>query len=366
MDFALNEQQEMLQATARDFLAATWPEKALRAMAADEKGYTPELWRRMAELDLLGLSLPEEHGGVGDFLDLAVVLEEMGRACFLTPFFSAVVLGAGAIMEAGSEEQKKKYLPEIDAGKSIITLALAEETGGYTSEAIKMKATRRGGDFVLNGRKYFVPDAHVAHHIICAALTGKGVTLFIVDINTQGISIHPLKTISGEKMCMVDFANVKVGAECVLGEVDKGWPAVERVIARAAVARCAEMVGIARQVLKITLDYARERVAFGHPIGAFQAIQHRCADMLTDTEGAWLATYRAAWCLSQGLPAAREVAVAKSWAGQACRRVCASAHQVHGAIGFTKDHILHLYTRKASAGESSFGGVDFWLEKLGE
>jgi 3-oxocholest-4-en-26-oyl-CoA dehydrogenase beta subunit len=369
LDFALNEQQEMLQAAARDFLAAEWPEKVLRAMAADEKGYTPELWRRMAGMNLLGLSLPEEYGGVGDFLDLAVVLEEMGRACFLTPFFATVVLGAGAIMEAGSEAQKKQYLPAVDAGKSIITLALLEETGGYTPEAIKMKAARRGGKLVLNGRKYFVPDAHVADHIICAARTGKSadnITLFLVDINIPGLNIRPLKTISGEKVCTVDFDNTVVGAEYILGELDRGWPAVEKIIARAAVARSAEMVGVARQVLRMTLDYAKERVAFGHPIGAFQAIQHRCADMLTDAEGAWLATYRAAWRLSQGLPATREVAVAKSWTGQACRRVCASAHQVHGAIGFTKDHVLHLYTRKASAGESSFGDADFWLEKLGE
>ena len=354
----------MLQAAARDFLAAEWPEKVLRAMAADEKGYTPELWRRMAGINLLGLSLPEEHGGVGDFLDLAVVLEEMGRACFLTPFFSTVVLGAGAIMEAGSETQKKKYLPAIGAGKSIITLALTEESGRYMPDDMQTRAFRRGNEFVLTGRKLFVPDAHLADHIICAARISKGITLFVVDIKLDGLSIQPHKTISGEKLCTVDFNEVVVGREDVLGALSGGWPAVEKIIERAAVARSAEMVGIARQVLKITLDYAKERVAFGHPIGAFQAIQHRCADMLTDTEGTWLATYRAAWRLSQGLPATREVAVAKSWAGQACRRVCASAHQVHGAIGFTQDHILPLYTRKASAGESSSGDSDFWLERI--
>jgi alkylation response protein AidB-like acyl-CoA dehydrogenase len=368
LDFALNEQQEMLQAAARDFLAAEWPEKVLRAMAADAKGFTKELWQRMAELDLLGLSLPEEHGGVGDFLDLAVVLEEMGRGCFLTPFFTTVVLGAGAIMAAGSEAQKKQYLPAIAAGKSIITLAVTEESGRYVPDDMQMRAFRRGSEFVLTGRKYFVPDAHVADHIICATRAGAGdnTTLFMVDIKKDGINVHPLKTISGEKLCTVDFNEVVVGREDIIGVLGGGWPVVEKIIERAAVARSAEMVGIARQVLKITLDYARERTAFGHPIGAFQAIQHRCADMITDTEGAWLATYRAAWRLSQGLPAAREAAVAKSWSGQACRRVCASAHQVHGAIGFARDHILHLYTRKASAGESSFGDADFWLEKLGE
>jgi alkylation response protein AidB-like acyl-CoA dehydrogenase len=368
VDFALDEQQEMLQAMARDFLAAEWPEKVLRAMATDEKGYTPELWRRLAGMNLLGLSLPEEYGGVGGFLDLAVVLEEMGRACFLTPFFTAVVLGAGAIMEASSEDQKQQYLTGISVGEKIVTLALTED-GGYAPETIQMKAERRGDGFILSGRKLFVPDAGAADYIICAVRTGEAkdaITLFIVDINKDGISRQPLKGISGEKLYAVDFNNVAAGPEEVLGELDKGWPAVEKVLARAAVARCAEMVGVCRQVLKITLDYAKERVAFGHPIGTFQAIQHRCADMLVDTEGAGFATYRAAWRLNEGLPAAREVAAAKAWVGQACRRVSASAHQVHGAIGFTHDHILHFYTRKASAAEASFGDGDYWLEKLAE
>lgn len=365
MDFALDEQQEMLQAAVRDFLAAEWPEKVLRAMAADEKGYTSELWRRMAGMNLLGLSLPEEWGGVGGFLDLAAVLEEMGRACFLTPFFAAVVLGAGVIMEAGSEDQQKRYLPAIAAGESVITLALAEEAGGCTPESIQVKAARRGKEFFISGRKLFVPDAHAADHIVCAARTTEGVTLFIVDIKRAGLNVRPIKTISGEKLYTVDFKNVAVGPENMLGEAGQGWPAVEKIIGRAAVARCAEMVGIARQVLKMTLDYAKERVAFGHPIGAFQAIQHRCADMLVDAEGARLATYQAAWRISQGLPVGREVAIAKSWAGQACRRVCASAHQVHGAIGFTEDHILNLYTKKASAAAASFGDADYYLDKLG-
>jgi alkylation response protein AidB-like acyl-CoA dehydrogenase len=363
LNFALDEQQEMLQAMARDFLAAEWPEKVLRAMAADDRGYTPELWRKMAAANLLGLSLPEEYGGVGGFLDLAVVLEEMGAACFLTPFFAAVVLGAGIIMAAGREEQKQRYLPGIAAGEKIVTLAPAEKAGDYTPDGVQMRAVERRGDYVISGRKLFVPDAHVADHIVCATRTSRGITLFIVDINQAGIRVKPQKVISGEKLCTVDFDNVPVD---VLGEAGGGWPAVEKVLSRAAVARCAEMAGIARQVLRITLDYAKERTAFGHPIGAFQAIQHRFADMVTDAEGARYVAYQAAWCLDRGLDAEKEVAAARAWVGQACRRVCASAHQVHGAIGFTRDHVLNLYTRKASAAEASFGGSDFFIEKLGE
>ncbi len=364
MDFALNEQQEMMQTLARDFLTSEYPEKVLRATVKDEKGFTPELWQKMAATNLLGLSIPEEYGGVGDFLDLTVVLEEMGRVCFISPFFATVILGASAIMEAGNEEQKKKYLPGIVEGKSIVTLAVAELAGKYTADAVQVKAVRRGGDFVIDGTKLFVPDAHVANYLVCVARTGDGVTLFIVDINTPGIIVKLLNTIVGDKQCEVNFNNVTVSGEDMLGEKDKGWPCVEKILQRANVARCAEMVGGAQQVLKMTLDYAKERIAFGHPIGAFQSIQHRCADMLIDIDGSRFVTYQAAWRINVGLPAARETAIAKAWVGQACRRVMHSAHQVHGAVGFSEDHILHFYTKKASANEFSFGDVNYQLTKI--
>ena len=364
MDFALNEQQEMMQTLARDFLTAEFPDKVLRAMAADEKGYTPELWKKLAETNLPGLSIPEEHGGVGDFLDLIVVLEEMGRACFIGPFFSSVVLGASTIIEAGSEAQKQQYLPGIAEGKTIITLALAEESGKYTADSIQTKAIKQGNDYVVNGRKLFVTDGAAADYLICAASTGKGISLFIVDKDNPGVTCTPLKIVSGDKQSEVTFDNVKVSGENILGEINKGWSYIEKVLQKANVARCAEMVGLAQQALNISLDYAKERIAFGHPIGAFQSIQHRCADMLIDVDGSRFATYQAAWRINEGLPADREAAIAKAWVSQACRRVMHSAHQVHGAVGFTEDHILHFYTKKARYSEFSFGGVDYHLEKL--
>jgi alkylation response protein AidB-like acyl-CoA dehydrogenase len=364
VDFALDEQQEMMQTLARDFLASEYPEKVLRAMVRDEKGFIPELWQKMTAMNLLGLSIPEDYGGAGDFLDLTVVLEEMGKVCFISPFFTTLVLGAGAIMEAGNEEQKKRYLPEIVAGRNIVTLAVAELAGKYTMETIQTKAVRQGSDFIIDGTKLFVPDAQAANYIICAARIGNGVTLFIVDIKIKGVTVKSIKTISGDKLAEVSLENVRVPAINILGEVSKGWPCLEKVLQRANVARCAEMVGMAEQVLKMTLDYAKERVAFGHPIGAFQSIQHRCADMLTDVDGARLVTYQAAWRINEGLPAARETALAKAWVSQACRRVMSSAHQVHGAIGFSEDHILHFYTKKTSASEFSFGDANEQLGKL--
>jgi alkylation response protein AidB-like acyl-CoA dehydrogenase len=370
VDFALNEQQEMMRTMARDFLAREYPEKLLREMAEDERGYTPELWRKMAEMNWTGLSLPEEYGGVGDFLDLTVVLEEMGRVCFISPFFATVVLGGSAIIEAARDDQKKRLLPDIASGKLILTLALTEPSARYTADAVTMKATPQNGGFIIQGTKLFVPDAHSSDFLICVARTKEaidpkdGVTLFLVDSQTPGISYTPLKTISGDKQCEVTFDNVRVLEESVMGEVDKGWPCVERVLARAAVARCAEMVGGAQRVLEMTLDYAKERTAFGHAIGAFQSLQHRCADMLVDVEGSRFVTYQAAWRLNEGIPAAKETALAKAWVNQAFRRVVTSSHQVHGAIGFTEDHILQFYTKRAKAHEFSFGDVNFHLEQL--
>jgi alkylation response protein AidB-like acyl-CoA dehydrogenase len=364
VDFALNEQQEMMQTLARDFLTTEFSDKVLRAMAADDKGYTTELWKKLVETNLLGLSIPEEYGGVGDFLDLVVVLEEMGRACFIGPFFSSVVLGASTIITAGSEEQKQTYLPGIAEGNTIITLALAEESGKYSADSVSTTAVQKGNDYVLNGKKLFVTDASAADYLICAAAMGRGISLFIVENNAPGVKCTSLKTISGDKQSEVAFDNVITSGDSVLGELDKGWQYMEKVLQKANIARCAEMVGLAQQALNISLDYARERIAFGHPIGAFQSIQHRCADMLIDVDGSRFATYQAAWRINEGLPAGREVAIAKSWVGQACRRVMHSAHQVHGAIGFTEDHILHFYTKKARYSEFSFGDVDDNLEKL--
>jgi alkylation response protein AidB-like acyl-CoA dehydrogenase len=307
---------------------------------------------------------------VGDFLDLTVVLEEMGRACFTGPFFTTVVLGAGTIIEAGSEAQKKEYLPRIAEGKCIVTLALTEDTAQFTPDAVKVKAVKQGEDYVISGTKLFVPDAQSADYLICVARTTEskeprdGITLFMIDINTPGLTVKPLQTVAGDKQAEVVFDNVKVSADGVLGEVDKGWPYIEKVIMKAGVARCAEMVGLAQKALDISLEYAKERTAFGHPIGAFQSIQHRCADMLIDLEGSRFVTYQAAWRINEGLPAEREAAIAKAWVGQACRRIMFSAHQVHGAIAFTEDHILHYYIKKARASEFSFGGVDYNLEKL--
>jgi alkylation response protein AidB-like acyl-CoA dehydrogenase len=371
MDFNLTELQEMLRTSARDFLKTNCPESLVRQMAIDEKGYTPELWRRMAEMGWMGLIVPEEYDGAGgSFLDLVVLLEEMGRACLPGPFFSAVVLGGLLILEAGTSEQKKELLPGLAAGKLLYTLAVTEAGAGYSADGIQVKAKRHGDYFIIQGTKLYVPDAHVSDFIICAARTREtknfedGITLFLVDRRSPGVSCNQLKTIAGNKQCEVIFDNLRVPLGNVLGNVHEGWAVLDRVLEKAIVARCAEMAGGAKRALEITVDYAKQRRAFGHPIGSFQAIQHYCANMLVEADGIALMVYNAAWRLSEGLPAKREVSMTKALANEYFRHIASLSLQVHGAIGFTEDHAMPLYFKRAKTWEIDLGTTDYHLKKL--
>ncbi len=370
MDLEFTEEQEMLRKFARDFMVDKCPKEYVREMEEDEKGYSPDVWREMAELGWMGLVFPEKYGGQDmSFFDLTVLLEEMGRACMPGPFFSTVVLGGMTILDVGSEEQKQKFLPQIAEGKMAIALALTEPAGTYTPAGISVTAVADGDDYVINGTKLFVSDANVADYLICVARTKDGasedgITLFLVDAKSQGISYTMLKTIASDKQAEVVFDNVRVPKKNMLGELDKGWAEVAKIIDRAAAGKCAEMIGGAQQVLEMTVQYAKDRVQFGRPIGSFQAIQHHCANMATDVDGSKFITYEAAWMLSEGLPCAKEIAMAKAWVSEAYRRVVTLGHQVHGAIGFTKDHDMQLYFRRAKAAELAFGDADFHRETV--
>ena len=370
MDLGFTEEQEMLRKTARDFLEAECPSTLVKEMAEDEQGYTSELWGKMAELGWMGLALPEEHDGMGmSFLDLAVLLEEMGRACLPGPFFSTVVLGGLTILEAGNEEQKKEHLPKIAAGEAILTMALTEPSASYDPASITVKAVPDKDDYVISGTKLFVENAHIADYLICVTRTkdgaGKGedgITLFLVDGKSPGITTTLLKTIAGDKQCEVTFDNVRVPQKNMLGERDKGWPVVAKILQKATVAKCAEMVGGAQAALDMSVAYAKERIQFGRPIGSFQAIQHHCANMVTDVDGSRFITYQAAWKVSEGLPAVMEVSMAKAWVSEAYRRVTQLGHQIHGGIGFCMDHDMPLYFKRAKAAEPTFGSADWHRE----
>mgnify|MGYP001084518647 CR=1 FL=1 len=367
MDFNLSEEQEILKSMARDFLTTECPKKLVKEMVEDERGYPPELWRKMSELGWMGLVFPEEYGGAGgNFLDLAVLLEEMGRACLPGPFFSTMVLGGMTILSMGSESQKRELLPKIARGDLIATLAFTEPSARYDIDGITMKATADGDNYFLSGTKLFVPDAHIADYIICVAKAEEGITLFLVEGKSPGINCTLLKTIGGDKQCEVDFKSVRVSRESIVGELGQGRDGLEENLRKATVAKCAEMVGGAQQVLDMTLDYAKERVQFGRPIGSFQAIQHYLANMLTDVEALRFVTYEAAYNLSQGLPCVKEVAVAKTWVSEAFRRVAATAHQIHGGIGFSADYDLYLYFRRAKGAEVVLGGPEFHREVVAQ
>ncbi len=371
MDFEFAESQKILGRTARDFLERECPKTLVREMETDNKGDSPQLQRKMADLGWFGLVFPEEYGGGGgSFMDLLVLLEEMGRALLPGPFFSTVVLGGLPILEIGSEEQKRMLLPKIAEGKINLTLALTEPDSRYSFDSIRVKAIKDKNEYAINGIKLFVPYAHMADFIICAAKTnekapaGEGISLFIVDSKSSGITCNVLETIAMDKQCEVIFENTRVPKENLLGESGQGWAYLEKLLQKATVALCAQMVGGAQQVLDMTVDYAKQRVLFGRPMGSFQIIQSHCVEMLALLEDSRLLTYEAGWKLSQGLPCAREVSMAKARASEAYQTITTLGHQIHGGVGYAVEHDMGLYFRRAKSAEVSFGDADFHREKI--
>ncbi|MBM3943826.1 MAG: acyl-CoA dehydrogenase [SAR202 cluster bacterium] len=369
MDLGLNEVQQMLKSSAREFLARECPLSLVRAAEDDPTPYPAGLWRQMADLGWTGLAFPERYGGTGgSFLDLAVLLEEMGRALAPGPFFSTVVLGGLTILDAGSEVQKQEILPSLCRGELRLALAVTEATASWEPWGVEAAAVRQGNSYILNGVKLFVPDAQATDLLLVAARTSngpdlaQGISLFLAPASSPGISRRRLKTIDGAQQYEVALQQVRVPASALLGAVGEGWPVVERALQRAAAAHCVWMTGGAQAVLDMTVEYVKQRTQFGRPVGAFQAVQHHCANMATDVESARHIAYQAAWRVSEGLPAQREVSMAKAWVTGACQRVCATAHQCHGGIGFTKEHNLQLYTRRAKAQELAYGDAHFHLE----
>ncbi len=371
MDFDLSEEQEMLQKVARDFLTTECPTTVVREIIKDDRGYSPDLWRKMAELGWMGLIFPQQYGGEGaQFLDLVVLLTEMGRACVPSPFFSTVVLGGMTILEIGNEAQKQELLPAVARGDTIVTLASTEAIAKYSIDGISVTANAEGDGYFINGTKLFVPDALVADYIICVATTGHwgengdGITLFLVDAESPGLDRSVLKTVAGDKQCAVVFNKVKVSAEYIVGEPGHGWCGIQKLLPKFAVAKCAEMIGGAQRILEMTVDYAKQRVQFGRPIGSFQAIQHHCANMATEVDISRLLTYQAAWMISEGLPHSKQAAAAKAWVSEAYSRVAALGHQVMAGVAFMEDHDMPLYFKRTKGAEAAFGDADFHRETI--
>ena len=369
MDLDLSEEQEMLRTTARDFLAKECPKALVRELEDDPGGYSPELWRKMAELGWMGLVIPEEYGGMGmGFMDLIVLLQEMGRNVVPGPFFCTVVTGGLPLLFAGTEGQKKGLLPKLSDGELIMTMALTEPNARYDAAGVQTRATARGDGFIINGTKLFVEKAHIADYLVCVARTGEGtepehgITLFLVDAKSPGIKCNVVPTIADDRLCEVEFSNVSVPRSNIMGAVNEGWPLVVRILEHATMAKCAEMVGGAEAVLDMTVEYVKERVQYGRPIGSFQVVQHYCANMWASVGASRNLMYLAAWKVAEGIAAAHDIAAAKGWINESYKFVTERAVQCHGAIGLTRDHDLGLYYRRAKAAELAFGDDNFQRE----
>lgn len=361
MDILLNEEERMMKASAREFLEVECPPSLVRDMEVDERGYSPDMWRKVVNLGWLGLALPEKYGGQGLPLTyLGIIMEEMGRYLAPLPIHSTMV-AALTVAKDGTEEQRQEVLPSVANGDLIMTWAFTEQNPRFVPEAINAQATADGDDFVINGTKLFVDNFVVADKclVVCrtapASSGNEGISLFLVDTNSPGISQISLVTMAKDKQSEVTFDNVRVPKANMIGEINQGWPIVQGMLDRATVLLCTQLVGATRMDAEMAIEYSKNRTAFGRPIGAFQSVSHMCADMIMWVDGGQLLTYEALWKLDQGLPASVEISQAKAFSNEKCEAVVRYGQMIHGGIGFMMEFNLHLWFRRVSA----------WTMKLG-
>ncbi len=370
MDFTLNEEQEIFKSAANGFLKANCDKKVLEELEESDTGHMPDLWKKMAELGWMGTIIPEEYGGVGcDLVFLAVLFEEFGRAAMPSPLAGSVAATL-AIMEGGTKEQKKKFLPEIAEGNLLFATAIDEPEASCNPVFTSLRAEKKDNEYRINGTKLFVSYANIVDNMLVVARTDgnpgdrKGLTLFMVNPKSQGISIIPMKTLSADNQFQVDFQNVQIPSENIIGSADNSLPTIMGILNRIDALKCTEMVGGAHKELDITAEYTKERIQFDRPIGTFQAVQHRLADMYIDVQGARWTSYQAVWRLSENLDADKELAMAKLFTGKACQRIAFSAQQLHGGIGVDLDYDLHFYYRRAKAFELKLGYPSMHMKTL--
>jgi len=367
MNFSFSEDQTLLRNSVRAVLDEHCKPAHVRAMMEDSRGYGEDLWSEMAKLGWLGLPFPEQHGGAGlGLVELGIVLEEMGRAAYPGPYFASVALGGLPLMLGISPTQKERWLPAIAAGQARATAALLEESLDWDPASTTATATRTPDGWKLSGVKRLVPWAHVADVALVPARAREGLSLFLVDPRAPGVSLRPMVGIDlGTRSSEMRLQDVTVAADALVGEPGGAGPLLEAALRRAAVGAAAEMLGAARRCLDMSVEYAKVREQFGQPIGAFQAIRHRCAEMLLEVENAHSAVYYAAWALTAGAEDATVAAsICKSYVSEAARKVCGDAIQVHGGIGFTWEYDLHLYMKRAKALEPLYGDAEYHRELI--
>ena len=367
MNFAFSEEQEELRKMVRSFLESKSAESAVREQMETTDGFDAAVWSQMADqMGLQGLAIPEEFGGQGfSFVELGVVLEEMGRALLCAPYFSSVVLAANTLLLSGDKAAMKAHLPGIASGETIATLAVTEPSGKWDASGVTIEAKGSGTDFTISGTKMFVIDGHTANLIIVAAKTSKGISLFAVDAKAKGLTRTALSTMDQtRKQAKLEFASTPA---TLIGTEGKGWDVLSQVFDLVAVALAAEQVGGAQKVLEMAVEYAKVRVQFGRPIGSFQAIKHKCADMLLEVESAKSAAYYGMWCASEMNDELPSVAsLAKAYCSEAYFHAADENIQIHGGIGFTWEHPAHLYFKRAKSSELIFGDPTYHRELLAQ
>jgi alkylation response protein AidB-like acyl-CoA dehydrogenase len=366
MTFAFTDEQNELRSTAARFLEEKSSSEKVRELMETDNGFEEAMWKQIADLGWLGMAIPEEYGGVGfGAVETMVLMEEMGKRLFCAPFFSAITLGSNAILNAGTEDQKKELLPGISEGTTRAALAFVEPNGKWELEGIELEATESGGNWTLNGSKSYVVDGHTANLLIVAAKTGADVSLFTVDPDAEGVTRTALQTLDmTRKQAKIDFNNTPAK---LLGEKGKGADALTRTLDQAAALLSAEMVGGAQACLDASTTYAKERYQFGRPIGSFQAIKHKCANMLMEVEMSRSAAYYASWAAAED-PEELSLAasLAKAYCSDAFFHAAAENIQIHGGIGFTWEHDAHLYFRRAKSSEIYLGDATYHRELVAQ
>ena len=355
MDVLPGEEEQMVKNLAREFLEAECPPSLAREMEKDNLGYPPELWKKISDLGWFGMSLPETYGGQGLPLSyLGLISEELGRVIAPVPFHSTMV-AALTIAADGTDQQKQSILPHISSGDMILTWAFQELNPKLNPESIRTTATETDGGYVLNGTKMFVDNYVAADKILVTCRTSpateisSGLSMFIIDTNLSGMVETPLVTIAKDKQSKVTFEGVKISKDDLIGELDQGWDIAVDMLDRGTALLCAQMVGAARKDREIGIEYAKNRVAFGRPIGAFQSVQHMCADMTIWVDGAQMLTYEALWKMDEGIPASVDVSQAKAFCNDKCQAAVRSSQVLHGGMGFMMEFDLHLWYRRVCA-----------------
>ncbi len=363
MDFTFNEQQKMTRAQLRAFLCDSCSSTLVREVEANNLDYSPELYQKLADLGWFGLKVPPEYGGIGGtWVDMAIFYEEAGRAMLPGPNYNMGLVGQ-IVLAFADELHKQELLPKIVSGSLILSLGLAEAEVGYESSLLTTSATMQGENYIIKGNKLFVTHLGIADHIMIVAREKEGsLLLFLVEKGAQGLSYAPFETLNGERKYEVALDNVVVSKSNLVGKCNPDG--LNDVLTKMTIMRCAEMLGAAEMALDMATDYSKQRLSLDRPIGSFQSLQHKMADMAIAIDGSKWIVYKVAWMNDADIPSGRESAIAQLQVGQACNWVITESAHIHGAVSFFRDHDLSLYFRRVKTAQLDLGPLDALKENV--